>query len=119
MKFKKIISAVISAAICCSFLPANVSADEFDIQTSSANSISLVGETVSKSGSIIEAFPVSFQLENAETVPTHFDGISFENENEISAYSSSNSAPVAGLTVKVGNTDSLIDGNITTETILL
>ena len=119
MKFKKILSAVISAAICCSFLPANISADEFDIQTSFTNSISLVDEKVSESGSIIGAFPDSFQLENAETDPIQFDGISFESEGGISTYSTSNSAPVAGLTVKVGNADSLLNGDATTETLLL
>lgn len=119
MGAKKFLSAVISAAICCSFLPANVSAEDFETQTSLENSISSVSEAVNSGDSIIGKFSNSIQLEDVETAPTQFDGISFENEGEISTYSSSNSAPVAGLTVKVGNTDSLLDGNATTETILL
>ncbi len=60
MKIKKILSAVISTAICCSFLPVNVSADEFDFQASYANSIQFAGEEVGESGSVIGAFPDSF-----------------------------------------------------------
>lgn len=116
MKVKKILSAVISAAICCSFMPANISAYEFDVQTSSANTVSLVNETVNESSSIIGTFPNSFQLDTTEGFSTNINGISFEVEGGISTYS--NSSPIAGLTVMVANPESIVDGNATTDTIL-
>lgn len=44
MRVKKILCAAVSAAFCCSFLTANVTADEFDVSNSSEIVVSAENE---------------------------------------------------------------------------
>ncbi len=118
MKVKKILNAVISAVICCSFLPANVSADEFDLPISTDSYISLMSETVNGNNSVISALPNGCQLEDFEIIPNQLNGIStYSNTNNgVSTYASANF--VMGLNLSAANPESVINGSPTTDTIL-
>ncbi len=115
MKVKKILSAVISAAMCLSLLSANVSADDVVPQASLENSIFLSSETTDVNMSVTNMLPNAYQLENSENTTPLLNGFSAEDDG-ISAYS--NSAPVAGLTLIVANPESIVNGKATTDTIL-
>lgn len=115
MKIKKILSTVISAAMCLSLLSANVSADEFVQQVTFENFVLLSSETPNVDMSVNNMFSDVYQLENAENTTVLLNGITVEDDG-ISLYS--NSAPVAGLTLIVANPESIVDGKATTDTIL-
>lgn len=115
MKIKKILSTVISAAMCLSLLSANVSADEFVQQVTFENSVLLSSKTPNVDMSVNNMFSDVYQLENAENTTVLLNGITVEDDG-ISLYS--NSAPVAGLTLIVANPESIVDGKATTDTIL-
>lgn len=118
MKIKKILSAIISAAICCSFLPANISADEFDLPSSTDSYVSLMGETVNGNNSVISALPDGCQLEDIEIIPAQLNGVSmYSNGNSyVSTYANANF--VMGLDLSAANPESVINGSPTNETIL-
>lgn len=116
MKFKKILSAVVSAAICCSFLPANISAEEYEIPIAMDNYVSLMGETISENNSNISVASDYYQLENIEIIPTQLNGISTYNNGGISTYSNANF--VLDLQLSASNPESLINGSPTTNTVL-
>lgn len=115
MKVKKILSAVISAAMCFSLLSATVSADEGVPQTLPKNSILLSSEATDVNMSVTSMLPNVYQLENSEDTTPLLNGFSAENDG-VSTYS--NSAPVAGLTLIVANPESIVNGKATTDTIL-
>lgn len=115
MKVKKILSAVISAAMCFSLLSATVSADEGVPQTLPKNSILLSSEATDVNMSVTSMLPNVYQLENSENTTPLLNGFSAENDG-VSTYS--NSAPVAGLTLIVANPESIVNGKATTDTIL-
>lgn len=115
MKIKKILSTVISAAMCLSLLSANVSADEFVQQVTFENSVLLSSKTPNVDMSVNNMFSDVYQLENAENTTVLLNGITVEDDG-ISLYS--NSVPVAGLTLIVANPESIVDGKATTDTIL-
>ncbi len=58
MKIKKILSTVISAAMCLSLLSANVSADEFVQQVTFENSVLLSSKTPNVDMSVNNMFPM-------------------------------------------------------------
>lgn len=116
MKVKKILSAVLSAAMCFSFLTGNVSADEADTQSLFKNSILLSSDTPDVNMSVTNVLSNSYQLENIESTTVLLNGISIDNNDGISTYS--NSAPVAGLTYMVANSESIVNGKATTDTII-
>ena len=87
MKIKKVLSAVESAAICCSFLPANISAEEYKIPIAIDNYVSLMGETINENNSNISVASDYYQLENIEIIPAQLNGISTYNNGGISTYS--------------------------------
>ena len=118
MKFKKILSAVLSAAMCCSFLTANVSADEFDLPISTDSYVSLTSETVNVNNSALSAIPDGCQLEDIEISPNQLNGIStYSNDNSgVSTYANANF--VMGLNLSAANPESVINGSPTTDTIL-
>lgn len=116
MKVKKLLSAVLSAAICCSFLPANISADKFEMPISTDSYVSLMNETVNGNNSVVSALSDSNQLGDIELIPTQLNGISTYNNSGISAYS--NPEFVMGLQLSAANPESVINGSPTTDTIL-
>lgn len=116
MKVKKLLSAVLSAAICCSFLPANISADKFEMPISADSYVSLMGETVNVNHSVVSALSDGNKLEDIEITPVQLNGISTYNNSGISTYS--NSEFVMGLQLSAANPESVINGSPTTDTIL-
>lgn len=121
MKIKKALCAVLSTAICCSFLTANVTADEFENRILSENSVSVSMENEAANTSTLSlnalANTNNYRLEDIENGITPYNGISEESVDGISTYS--NSAPVAGLKPMLANSDSITpDGKATTDTIM-
>lgn len=116
MKVKKLLSAVLSVAICCSFLPANISADKFEMSISTDSYVSLMSETVNGNHSVVNALSDSNQLEDIKIIPAQLNGISTYNNSGISTYS--NSEFVMGLQLSAANPESVINGSPTTDTIL-
>lgn len=121
MKVKKTLCAVLSTAICCSLLTANVTADEFEDQILSENSISVSMENEAANANTISLNALStansYRLEDIENGIALYNGISEESVDGISTYS--NSAPVAGLRAILANSDSITpEGKATTDTIM-
>lgn len=115
MRVKKILCAAVSAAVCCSFFTANVTADEFDVSNSSEIVVSAENEAADETAFSLGALPNSYRLEDVENAVLLTNGIT--EEGGIAAYS--NSAPVAGLKTILANSDSITpEGKATTNTVL-
>lgn len=118
MKTKKIISAVLSAAMCCSFLTANVSADEFEMPLLTDSYVSLMSETINVDNSVISALPAGSQLGDIEIIPAQSNAISIYSNGNSGVSTYSNSEFVMDLRIIAANPESLINGSPTTDTTL-
>lgn len=116
MKAKKILSAVLSAAMCCSFLTANVSANDVDLSIPTESYISLAEKKVNENTISVSALPDGCQLEDIIINPANLNGISTYSNSGISTYSSSGF--VLGLNLSAANPETVINGSATTDTIL-
>ncbi len=117
MKAKKFLSAVLSAAMCCSFLTANVSADEFDLPVPTESYISLTEEKVNENNISVSKLPDGSLLEGIETISEKPYGIStYSNSSDVSTYA--NADFVMELAYYVVNPESMINGAFTTDTLV-
>ncbi len=115
MKVKKFLSAVISAAMCLSIVTANVSADDSIFIETSESAIEMVSEKSDDFQSISE-LGAAYRLEDVAKDLITLNSISSKT-NDVAAYSA-NSAPVAGLSTMVVNPETLLNGSMTTETVV-
>lgn len=114
MKVKKILSAVISAAMCFSLLSANVAADE----VATESSLNIVDNYNDTSFSSVSNFGTAFRYEDISQLTSQISVIpKNDNENGIATYAG-NTAPVAGLTNRAANPETMLNGKLTTDTIV-
>ena len=114
MKFKKILSAVISTAMCFSIFATNVTASN-DLPAS--NSIEIVCENSNGSQSILNQFENEYRYEDIADISS-LNYIPVDTSNYGIMTCSDNSAPIAGLTYAVANPESIVNGSFTTDTII-
>lgn len=110
MKVKKILSAVLSTAMCLSIFTANVSANETIGTETPGYTIETVGEKSNDFQSIGD-LNTTYRLEDVDFDLNHLTSIP-SNQNNVSIYSV-NSAPVAGLATMVVNPETLLNGSMT------
>ena len=115
MRTKKLLSAVLSAAMCLSIVTANVSADNSIFIETSESAIEMVSEKSDDFQSISE-LGAAYRLEDVAKDLITLNSISSKT-NDVAAYST-NSAPVAGLSTMVVNPETLLNGSMTTETVV-
>lgn len=114
MKIKKILSAVMSTAMCFSIFSTNVTANNV---MPTNNLIEIVYENSNGSQPILNQFENEYRYEDIADIST-LNYIPNDTSNYgIMAYSD-NSAPIAGLTYAVANPESLVNGKFTTDTIV-
>lgn len=113
MKFKSIISAILSLTLSLSVFSVNSVADETDVQI---NTIGIVDGSDSGSSSLKSTYTNSFSLDGIDIREDNLNVVPNDSLGGISTYS--NSAPVAGLAYIVANTDSLVNDKLSTETII-
>ena len=117
MKAKKFLSAVLSAAMCCSFLTANVTANEVDLSIPAESYISLTEEKVNENNISVSKLPDGSLLEGIETISATPNGIStYSNSSDISTYA--NADFVMELAYYVANPESMINDAFTTDTLV-
>lgn len=114
MKVKKILSVVISAAMCFSLLSANVAADE----AATENSLNIVDNYNDTSFSSVSNLGTAFRYEDISQLTNQISVIpKNDNEDGITTYAG-NTAPVSGLTNRVANPETMLNGKLTTDTIV-
>lgn len=117
MKFKKIVSAFIGTAICLSVLTVNAMADEAGYQNKQ-NQAFLSSETLTESKCIENKFNNNYPLDNTENIEISMDQLFCISQDTYGIAMCSDSAPVAGLAYMVANSESLVNGKVTTDTII-
>ncbi|MDE6594353.1 MAG: hypothetical protein K2K57_14975 [Oscillospiraceae bacterium] len=120
MKKRKFFAAIAGAVMCLSMISVSVSADngntgELSELCENVNTVTEADEAMQEVGSYSD---ITYSAENLQGGSVNADCIAEEYANgNISVYGA-NSAPVAGLTYMIANGDTLVNGKISTETII-
>lgn len=119
MRKRKFLAVITGVVMCTSMLSFNVSADngnngELSELCENVNTAAVSDEAMQEIGSYSAAYPV----ESVQGSLTSADCIAEEYPNDNISVYGANSAPVAGLTYRIANADTLVNGKISTETII-
>lgn len=118
MKVKKILSAVISAAMCFSMFATNVSADNEIDYAPEETALTLVDSYGENSVTGVSGSGTTFRYEDIVQQTSHINTVLKSNNDSGIATYAENSAPVAGLTNMVVNPETMLNGKPTTETVV-
>lgn len=103
--------------MCCSFLTANVSANDVDLSIPTESYISLAEEKVNENNISVSKLPDGSLLEGIETISAKPYGIStYSNSSDISTYATADF--VMELAYYVVNPESMINDAFTTDTLV-
>jgi len=118
MKVKKILSAVISAAMCFSMFATNVSANNEVDYAPAETTLTLADSYGEKSVSSVSGIGTTFRYEDISQQTGHISVAPKNNSDSGITTYAENSAPVAGLTNMVVNPETMLNGKLTTETVV-
>lgn len=118
MKIKKILSTVLSAAMCLSIFTANVSADNYTNIVTDEGAIEMVSTSENSILSDVTNLGTTLRYEDVmEHTNRIYLNSKVNNEEGIATYAA-NTAPVAGLATMVVNPDTMLGNKLTTETVV-